>query len=468
MQTMSRRRALAGLGVGAAAVALGACSSKGDGSAAAGTTPTTYPSSGAAAELGQGTFALFDQTDLNFQTLFALGEAGQVTAAGEVIAVVAQAGSVPGGATYQSLFDAWIAMADRLAAAAAASERAGNDVTAYSQYIRAARYYAQALYWVYGTSTPGAEAEVYTTMDDALVAAMKLSPTPAEAVSIPYSDGELPGWFLKPANDDVRRPTLIINNGSDGQEVDLLSQGGYDALKRGYNVVIFEGPGQGSQLFVHDVPFRPDWQNVVTPIVDWLEKRSDVAKDKIAIRGISFGGLLVPQAASQEHRLAAVVADPGSLQTKDDYPPMIQDVINAGTPAQVNAEWSDVIAEGATPMQKFTLQKSMSIFTQEAHDSAMKGELSTDFYDLWTAIEKYDVTGVLGQITSPTMVTQYEGDAFFTTQGQQMYDGLTVSRKTLAQFGTVDGTEYHCGPMNPQVVNEATLDWIDGVLGRSA
>lgn len=467
METMSRRRALAGLGVGAAAVALGACTSKGEGSTA-GTTATTYPLSGAAAELGQGTFALFDQTDLDFQTLFALGEAGQVTAAGEVIAVVAQANSVPGGATYQSVFDAWIAMADRLAAAAAASERAGNEVTAYSQYIRAARYYAQALYWVYGTSTPGAEGEVYTTMDDALVAAMKLSPTPAESVAIPYSDGELPGWFLKPADDDVRRPTLIINNGSDGQEVDLLSQGGYDALKRGYNVVIFEGPGQGSQLFVHDVPFRPDWQNVVTPIVDWLEKRSDVAKDKIAIRGISFGGLLVPQAASQEHRLAAVVADPGSLQTKDDYPAMIQDVINAGTPEQVNAEWSDVIAKGATPMQKFTLQKSMSIFTKEAHDSAMKGELSTDFYDLWNAIEKYDVTGVIGQITSPTMVTQYEGDTFFTTQGQQMYDGLTVKEKALAQFGTVDGTQYHCGPMNPQVVNEATLDWIDATLGHSA
>lgn len=467
MQTMSRRRALAGLGVGAAAVALGACSSNGGGSTA-GTTATTYPLSGTAAELGQGTFALFDQTDLNFQTLFALGEAGQVTAAGEVIAVVAQANSVPGGATYQSLFDAWIAMADRLAAAAAASERAGNRVTAYSQYIRAARYYAQALYWVYGTSTPGAEAQVYTTMDDALVAAMKLSPTPAEAVSIPYADGELPGWFLKPANDDVRRPTLIINNGSDGQEVDLLSQGGYDALKRGYNVVIFEGPGQGSQLFVHDVPFRPDWQNVVTPIVDWLEKRSDVAKDKIAIRGISFGGLLVPQAASQEHRLAAVVADPGSLQTKDDYPSFIQDVINAGTPEQVNAEWSDVIAKGATPMQKFTLQKSMSIFTKEAHDSAMKGELSTDFYDLWTTIEKYDVTGVLGQITSPTMVTEYEGDTFFTTQGQQMYDGLTVSNKNYEQFGSVDGTQYHCGPMNPQVVNEATLDWVDATIGHSA
>jgi dienelactone hydrolase len=464
-QTMSRRRILAGMGAGAAAVAFASCTGK-SATSAADPTATTLAQSGAASELGQGSFALFTQADLNFQTLFALGEAGQVTAAGEVIAVVAQANAASGGANYQSLFDAWIAMADRLEAAAVASEKAGHKITARSQYIRAARYYAQALYWVFGTSDPAGEATVYTAMNDALVAAMKLMTIPVEQVSIPYSGGELPGWFLKPANDDTRRPTFIINNGSDGQNVDLLSQGGFAALERGYNVVIFEGPGQGSQLFLHDVPFRPDWQNVVTPIVDWLEKRPDVDKDKIAIRGISFGGLLVPQAASQEHRLAAVVADPGSLQTKDNYPAVIQDVINAGTAEQVNAEWNDTIAKGATPIQKFNLMKTFSIVTKEAHDAAMKGQLPTDFYSLWNEILKYDVTGVLGDITSPTMVTQYEGDEFFTTQGQQMYDGLKVEQKNLTLFTDVDGTQYHCGPMNPQVVNEACLDWIDGVMGR--
>jgi len=464
-QTMSRRRILAGMGAGAAAVAFASCTGK-SATSSADPTATTILQSGTASELGQGTFTLFDQTDLNFQTLFALGEAGQVTAAGEVLAVVAQANADPGGATYQSLYDAWIAMADRLAGAAAASEKAGHKVTAHSQYIRAARYYAQALYWVFGTSTPDAEAAVYTTMNDALVAAMRLNATPAEQVSIPYSGGELPGWFLKPAKDDTRRPTFIINNGSDGQNVDLLSQGGFAALERGYNVLIFEGPGQGSQLFLHNVVFRPDWQSVVTPIVDWLGKRSDVAKDQIAIRGISFGGLLVPQAASQEHRLAAVIADPGSLQSKDDYPQVIQDVIDAGTPEQVNAEWNDTIAKGATPIQKFSLMKTFSIFTQEAHDAAMKGQLPSDFYGLWTEIEKYDVTGVIGDITNPTMVTQYEGDTFFTTQGQQMYDSLKVAKKELVEFTSVDGTQYHCGPANPQVPNEAILDWVDTVLGR--
>lgn len=464
MQTMSRRRALAGMGVGAAAVALASCAGSSSG-APADPTATTLAETGAAGELGQGTFTLFTQTDLNFQTLFALGEVGQNAAAGEVLAVVAEANAASGGASYQSLYDAWIAMGNRLEDAATAAAKAGNTVTARDTYIRAAKYYAQALYWVVGTSTPGDEKAVYTTMNDAFVAGMKLMPTPTEAVSIPYDKGSLPGWFMRPAADDRRRPTIIMNNGSDGQNVDMLGQGGLAALARGFNVVIFEGPGQGSQLFVDNVPFRPDWQNVITPIVDWLGKRSDVATDKIALRGISFGGLLTPQAASVEHRIAALVADPGSMATKNDYPPVIQQAGSAGTPEQVNAEWNDVIAKGATPIEKFSLMKSMEIFSTDAHEAAMKGELVTDFDALWKTILQYDVTGVLDAITSPTMVTQYEDDTSFGTQGQQMYDALTVGRKNFAQFTSVDGTQYHCGPANPQVVNEACWDWVTGIVG---
>ena len=155
-----------------------------------------------------------------------------------------------------------------------------------AEHVRAAKYYAQALYWVYGTSDPGQEEGVCTTMGDAFAAGMRLSPVPAELVAIPYDGGEMPGWFLRPAADDHRRPTIILNNGSDGQLVDLLGQGGYEALARGYNVLIFEGPGQGSMLFVRRVPFRPDWNDVITPVVDWLHGRRDVDHDRMGLGGV--------------------------------------------------------------------------------------------------------------------------------------------------------------------------------------
>ena len=38
-------------------------------------------------------------------------------------------------------------------------------------------------------------------------------------------------------------------------------------LARGYNVVLFEGPGQMSLLFKRRIPFTADWNKVVGPVL---------------------------------------------------------------------------------------------------------------------------------------------------------------------------------------------------------
>ena len=42
------------------------------------------------------------------------------------------------------------------------------------------------------------------------------------------------------------------------------------AFKRGYNCLVYDGPGQGEMLRIKKVPFRPDWETVVTPVVDYV------------------------------------------------------------------------------------------------------------------------------------------------------------------------------------------------------
>jgi dienelactone hydrolase len=467
------RRSLLLAGAAGAAVTLAACTD--DGATSLGTptargvatTPSTLPLTDAQAALGTGGFSLFTQTDLDFQTKFALGEAGQLTVAGEVAAVVAQANAAPGGATYQSVFDAFVAMGNRLQDAATTSVRHGRLVTARSQFLRAARYYGQALYWVLGTSTPDAEARTYTALDDSYRAAIRLFDVPPVELDVPYEGGSLPTWLFRPADDGAARPTVIINNGSDGQHVDLLAQGGFAALERGYNVVIFEGPGQGSMLFLRDIPFRHDWEQVVTPIVDALEDRQDVDASRIAIRGISFGGELAPRAAAFEPRIAALVADPGSTASILDYPAFLRDLAHQGTKEQVNQAWADGIIPGATPEQLFSLKKTLEIFTRQAHDEVKAGGYPTDWYGLARIIERYHLDGAAQRITCPTLVTWYQGDTAFTDEPMQLLDMLTSARrKDLVRFTSVDGAQQHCGPMAPQVANEACWDWLDDVFGR--
>lgn len=430
-------------------------------------TATTLPLAAGAAKLGTGDFQLFAQTDLNFQTLFAMGSAGQITVAGEVASVVAQANAAPGGATYQNVFDGFVAMGNRLQETALASSKAGHLYTARSQYLRSAKYYAQALYWVLGTSTPDAEAKVYSSMDASYRAGIGLMDPRPELIEVDY-DGPvpLPVWFFPASNDRGRRPTIIINNGSDGQNVDLLAEGGFDALERGYNVVIFEGPGQGSQLFLHNVAFRHDWEAVISPIVDELERRRDVDPSRIALRGISFGGLLAPRAAANESRIAALIADPGSTSTWLDYPEVVRNTAK-GSREQVNDVWKNAIIPGSTPEQLFSLKKTLEIFSPEAHDEVKAGKAPTDWYRLSREIQKYELSGVADKITAPTLVTMYEGDTAFTDEPRKLYEMLTAARsRELIEFTAVDGAQYHCGPMAPQISNEACWDWLDDVFER--
>ena len=83
-----------------------------------------------------------------------------------------------------------------------------------------------------------------------------------------------------------------------------------DALARGYNVLLFEGPGQGEALYHQRLYFRPDFEHVLAQVVDWAVARPDVRADRIGLVGRSFGGYLAPRGATAEHRIAALVCDP--------------------------------------------------------------------------------------------------------------------------------------------------------------
>ena len=45
------------------------------------------------------------------------------------------------------------------------------------------------------------------------------------------------------------------------------------------------------------MPLRPDWENVITPVVDYLLTRPDTDPARIVLNGLSLGGYLAPRAA---------------------------------------------------------------------------------------------------------------------------------------------------------------------------
>ncbi len=120
-----------------------------------------------------------------------------------------------------------------------------------------------------------------------------------------------------------------------------------------------------------------------------------------------------------------------------------------------------------SPEDACNLKKTLEIYSRAAHDAVKKGEIPTDWYALSKIIQQYNLFAVAGRITCPMLVTQYEGDTFFTTQGHQLFDALKVKNKKLVEFTSVDGAQHHCGSMAPELVNETCWDWLDDVFDRS-
>lgn len=399
---------------------------------------------------------LFPNSELNFEALFGLGSANLCSDMGEVLTAVSQANEA--GASPADYYSAFAALAEQTAASAVGA----RPVTARARYLRAAKYYSQALFVVLGSTTPQAEEETYQKMNQAWSAAAALSEPAWEKVAFPYQGSTLPGWFC-PSPLPGPRPTVIVSNGSDGQNVDILAYGVEAALKRGYNAVLYDGPGQGETLFVRKVPFRHDWEAVVTPIVDFLLKRPEVDPARIALTGWSMAGDLVARAAAFETRLAAVVSDSGLVSPWLAFPSELREIMNAGDADAVNTVWANEVIPNASPYEAYYLAKRFSIFTTQALDQARAGQVPTDFYSIARAIQALDLQqDVIARIKQPYLVTDYEGESFYAGQAKTLYDGLTAP-KTFHEFS--GGARYHCAPMAPSVRNEVVFDWLDQTLG---
>jgi hypothetical protein len=396
----------------------------------------------------------FHDPTLNFQTLFALGSAGYgIAEVGEVLSAVNRVNAKD--PTYQTFFDEFLALGQRLAGQAAVALQLGRRVTARERYLRAAEYYSQALYFVLGTNQPTRtrERQIYRLMQACWDQAAQLFSPPFERLEIGYG-GKVPlrGYLLKPDSSRRPRPTIILNNGSDAQNVDLYAFGGAAAITRGYNALIFEGPGQGSLLFEHNVRIIPDWEKVITPVLDALMRRCDVDRRRIAIVGWSFCGASVARAAAYDRRLAAVVLDPGVTNILAPWKlGNLLRLVKAGQKQEVNQIWKKVLSK-ESPQGLFTIAKRSEIFEKP------------DFYDQVRYMLLFDLSAdTIGRIRAPTLVMEAEDEQFYPGQSQQVYRQLR-SKKRLALFTTAEGAEYHDEPMAPQTRNEVLYDWLDAVL----
>jgi hypothetical protein len=241
-----------------------------------------------------------DDFDFFFQWLMGTQTNGGVET-GEVLYAASQ---IQDGNT-ESWHAAWLDMAARVEARARSLHVNAHCISAREAYLRATMYYRAPL--VFMSPSDPRHVEIYEKAVACFRSAAKLSEPEIEVLEIPYEGKSLPGYFIKADDDDSPRKTLIMFGGGDTYVEDLYFYIAPAGVKRGYNVMIADLPGQG--MLPHEGLVMPvDAETPMKAVVDCALARPDVDPETLSAYGISAGGYLVPRAATVEKRLKACIA----------------------------------------------------------------------------------------------------------------------------------------------------------------
>lgn len=352
---------------------------------------------------------------------------------------------------FDSWYKAWIATAKRIENIAIKADKQNEIVTAREAHFRASNYYRTAGFYMIDSKDRAKSISAYKKSKENFLLGISSLPY-IEVVNIPYENTKLSGYLIHAKNKNA--PIVIVNTGFDGTAEELYFEVGASLYGRGYNCLLIEGPGQGNVLRTQNLYFRPDWEKVVTPIVDYVVTLPDIDKNKIALMGISMGGYLAPRAAAFEPRIKALIANGGVFDFAEAvYRTLPKNLIDLAdkNPGEFNA----------------AIYKEMKINTTARwfYENGMWSFHAESPADFIKKLPPYTLKDVVQNIEAGSLILDSEADSFMKGQARALYEKLKSSKHFIL-FTRQEAAQSHCQMGATAISNELVFDWLDKVLLR--
>ncbi|KAI2463447.1 alpha/beta-hydrolase [Annulohypoxylon bovei var. microspora] len=352
---------------------------------------------------------------------------------------------VPGD--FESWYTAWNKRAERVLSHV---KDMNDPVSIRDSYFRASTYSRAADFFLHGNWNDPRINSLWKRQADSFTEAISRLDNPGYRKLIKAEGFDVP-IIVFPAgkeSDGKRRPTILMGNGYDGSMEEMYHMHGAAALERGYNVVVYDGPGQPTVRRDQGLGFIHNWEAVVTPVVDYVETLLFVDPTKIGLVGYSMGGYLCARAAAFEHRIAAVFQIDGLY----DF---------AKTPAFQSGGLSELAGAGDEAA-------TQAILSNPEVPSGFRWVLG---HGLWSfnvktrgefleKAAKFSLEGIAKQIQCPVFVGDPEHDRFFQGQPELMVQALG-DKATLVKFTAEDGAAEHCHFGAGRYTNAVMYKWFE-------
>jgi len=116
---------------------------------------------------------------------------------------------------------------------------------------------------------------------------------------VPYRDGMISAYRFTPENP---KGTFVVFGGFDSY-VEEMFKTILAMNESGFDVVFFDGPGQGATLEDYHIPMTHEWEKPVKAVLDFFKL------EDVTLIGVSLGGYLAMRAAAHDERIKRAVAD---------------------------------------------------------------------------------------------------------------------------------------------------------------
>ena len=270
---------------------------------------------------------------------------------------------------------------------------------------------------------------------------------------VPYAaegaGGVLPAYRFTPRHS---KGTIVFFGGFDSY-IEELTTAFFFLRDAGYEVIAFEGPGQGGALNDAGLHMTPAWHRPVKAVLDYFKL------DHVTLAGLSMGGCLVMRAAAFEPRVERVVA-------YDIYPDSLDTTLRQVNPVQ-RALLKVLLKLRAAPVVNAMAKRAArkSPIAQWGIEEGMHVTGSSSPYGYLRSTKAYVTADIAPLIKQDVLLLAGDEDHLVPmVHFHRQIKMLTNARSITARlFTSGESAASHCQVGNYGLAFRTIVQWLDGM-----
>lgn len=269
-----------------------------------------------------------------------------------------------------------------------------------------------------------------------------------ERIAVPYGPSHLHGFRVTPAG--TGKGTILMHGGFDSFSEEFYAFGAA-MCESGYEVVMFDGPGQGATLLHEKLPMTYEWEKPVAAVLDYL------GADNVTLIGMSLGGYLAVRAAAFEPRVQRVIAYDVMLDFFACVTSRRGKVAESLIRGLVKLRWSPMLNAIVRVMMKRDLYSRWGI-AQGMHVMGCKTP-----YEFFLKLREYNGYAVSGRVAGDVLIMAGAEDHFVPlAQFFEQLKLLTSAKSVTGRiFTSKEQAQSHCQVGNFGLAAGYMLGWIE-------